>query len=143
MMTPEGFAEREEWERRCIAWEAAEAAHLEAVEAWKRRQPSSSSAGGGGGAAGGGGGAAGGGGGSGGGGSGGGEAAADEDGGEVGPGAVGGGHINTNGWAAQVRRLQARWRVEELERTAIRSSLGRLRAGCVRYYLHEVTDPKP
>ena len=85
----------------------------------------------------------GGGGGSGGGGSGGGEAAADEDGGEVGPGAVGGGHINTNGWAAQVRRLQARWRVEELERTAIRSSLGRLRAGCVRYYLHEVTDPKP
>ena len=79
----------------------------------------------------------------GGGGNGGGEAAADEDGGEVGPGAVGGGHINTNGWAAQVRRLQARWRVEELERTAIRSSLGRLRAGCVRYYLHEVTDPKP
>ena len=79
----------------------------------------------------------------GGGGSGGGEAAADEDGGEVGPAAVGGGHINTNGWAAQVRRLQARWRVEELERTAIRSSLGRLRAGCVRYYLHEVTDPKP
>ena len=75
--------------------------------------------------------------------SGGGEAAADEDGGEVGPAAVGGGHINTNGWAAQVRRLQARWRVEELERTAIRSSLGRLRAGCVRYYLHEVTDPKP
>ena len=79
----------------------------------------------------------------GGGGNGGGEAAADEDGGEVGPAAVGGGHINTNGWAAQVRRLQARWRVEELERTAIRSSLGRLRAGCVRYYLHEVTDPKP
>ena len=79
----------------------------------------------------------------GGGGNGGGEAAADEDGGEVGQGAVGGGHINTNGWAAQVRRLQARWRVEELERTAIRSSLGRLRAGCVRYYLHEVTDPKP
>ena len=74
---------------------------------------------------------------------GGGDAAADEDGGEVGPAAVGGGHIVTNGWAAQVRRLQARWRVEELERTAIRSSLGRLRAGCVRYYLHEVTDPKP
>ena len=82
-------------------------------------------------------------GGGGGGGGGGGDAAADEDGGEVGPAAVGGGHIVTNGWAAQVRRLQARWRVEELERTAIRSSLGRLRAGCVRYYLHEVTGPKP
>jgi hypothetical protein len=59
------------------------------------------------------------------------------NGGEARPVAAGE-HTNSNGWAAQVRRLQARWRVEELERTAIHSSLGRLRAGCVRYYLHEV-----
>jgi len=72
------------------------------------------------------------------GGGGGGGAAVEEDGGEARPAAVGGGHAGMSGWAAQVRRLQARWRAEELERTAIRSSLGRLRAGCTRYYLHEV-----
>jgi hypothetical protein len=38
MMTPEGFAAREEWEGQVVEWERREAEHQNAIEVWKRGQ---------------------------------------------------------------------------------------------------------